>query len=134
MKRYVREPGAASVRRLLKTDPAAASRLSEVEVASALVRLARLHLHVRNQPMPTFVGRRRAERLPPGGVGGPPASRPYGLHQSAYFEPSSAVASDPLLTSNTPALALGLLGSGSAGTASHDLEDFVNGSSGILRR
>ena len=41
MKRYVREPGAASVRRLLKADPAAASRLSEVEVASALVRRAR---------------------------------------------------------------------------------------------
>ena len=41
MKRYVREPGAESVRRLLKADPAAASRLSEVEVASALVRRAR---------------------------------------------------------------------------------------------
>ena len=41
MKRYVREPGAVSVRRLLKADPAAASRLSEVEVASALIRRAR---------------------------------------------------------------------------------------------
>ena len=41
VKRYVREPGAVSVRRLLKSDPAAASRLSEVEVASALVRRAR---------------------------------------------------------------------------------------------
>ena len=41
MKRYVREPGAVSVRRLLKADPAVTSRLSEVEVASALVRLAR---------------------------------------------------------------------------------------------
>ena len=41
MKRYGREPGAVSVRRLLKADPAAASRLSEVEVASALVRRAR---------------------------------------------------------------------------------------------
>ncbi len=41
MKRYVREPGAVSVRRLLKADPAATSRLSEVEVASALVRRAR---------------------------------------------------------------------------------------------
>ena len=41
MKRYVREPGAVSVRRLLKADPAAASRLSEVEVASALVGRAR---------------------------------------------------------------------------------------------
>ena len=41
MKRYVREPGSVSVRRLLKANPAAASRLSEVEVASALVRRAR---------------------------------------------------------------------------------------------
>jgi uncharacterized protein len=41
VKRYVREPGALSVRRLLKGDPGAASRLSEVEVASALVRRAR---------------------------------------------------------------------------------------------
>ena len=41
MKRYVREPGAVSVRRLLKAAPAASSRLSEVEVASALVRRAR---------------------------------------------------------------------------------------------
>jgi len=37
----MREPGAVSVRRLLKADAAAASRLSEVEVASALVRRAR---------------------------------------------------------------------------------------------
>ena len=41
MKRYVREPGAVAVRRLLKADAGAASRLSEVEVASALVRRAR---------------------------------------------------------------------------------------------
>ena len=41
MKRYVREPGAVSVRRLLKSDRGAASRLSEVEVASALIRRAR---------------------------------------------------------------------------------------------
>jgi predicted nucleic acid-binding protein len=41
VKRYVREPGAVSVRRLLRAAPAAASRLSEVEVASALVRRAR---------------------------------------------------------------------------------------------
>lgn len=41
MKRYVREPGAVAVRRLLKADTGAASRLSEVEVASALVRRAR---------------------------------------------------------------------------------------------
>ena len=41
MKRYVREPDAASVRRLLTADAAATSRLSEVEVASALVRRAR---------------------------------------------------------------------------------------------
>jgi predicted nucleic acid-binding protein len=41
VKRYVREPGAVSVRRLLKAAPAAANRLSEIEVASALVRRAR---------------------------------------------------------------------------------------------
>ena len=41
MKRYVREPGAVSIRRLLKSDRGASSRLSEVEVASALVRRAR---------------------------------------------------------------------------------------------
>jgi predicted nucleic acid-binding protein len=41
VKRYVRESGAVFVRRLLESDPAAASRLSEVEVASALVRRAR---------------------------------------------------------------------------------------------
>lgn len=41
MKRYVQEPGAVSIRRLLKSDRGAASRLSEVEVASALVRRAR---------------------------------------------------------------------------------------------
>ena len=41
MKRYVREPGAVSVGRLLKSDRAASSRLSEVEVASALIRRAR---------------------------------------------------------------------------------------------
>ena len=37
----MREPGAVAVRRLLKADAGAASRLSEVEVASALVRRAR---------------------------------------------------------------------------------------------
>ena len=36
MKRYVREPAAVTVRRLLKADAGAASRLSEVEVACAL--------------------------------------------------------------------------------------------------
>jgi predicted nucleic acid-binding protein len=41
VERYVREPGAGSVRHLLKADSGAASRLSEVEVASALVRRAR---------------------------------------------------------------------------------------------
>ena len=37
----MREPGAVGVRRLLKSDAGAASRLSEVEIASALVRRAR---------------------------------------------------------------------------------------------
>jgi predicted nucleic acid-binding protein len=41
VKRYVREQGTASVRRLLKGDRGASSRLSEVEVASALIRRTR---------------------------------------------------------------------------------------------
>jgi predicted nucleic acid-binding protein len=41
VKRYVRETHSASVRRLLATGPVAISRLSEVEIPSALARLAR---------------------------------------------------------------------------------------------
>jgi predicted nucleic acid-binding protein len=41
VKRYVRERGSAQVRTLLATHPIAVSRLSEVEVPSALIRLAR---------------------------------------------------------------------------------------------
>ena len=41
VKRYVREQAAVSVRRLLKVHRGASSRLSEVEVASALIRRAR---------------------------------------------------------------------------------------------
>ena len=41
IKRYVREPHSAAVRRWLATGPAAISRLSEVEVVSGLARLAR---------------------------------------------------------------------------------------------
>jgi predicted nucleic acid-binding protein len=41
VKWYVREAGAVATRRLLKSDRGASSRLSEVEVASALVRRAR---------------------------------------------------------------------------------------------
>ena len=41
VKRYVRENGSTAVRRLLSSDTPVMSRLSEVEVASALVRLAR---------------------------------------------------------------------------------------------
>jgi len=37
-KRYVREPGSIKVRRLLSSDAAATSRLSLVEIASALMR------------------------------------------------------------------------------------------------
>jgi hypothetical protein len=55
-------------------------------------------------------------------------------HQSAYFVPSSAVASDPLLTSYTPTSAVGLFGSGSAGIVCQVELLFVNGSSGTLRR
>lgn len=40
MKRYVREAGSGTVRKLLR-EPAVTSRLSEVEIASALARLAR---------------------------------------------------------------------------------------------
>ena len=40
-KRYVREIGSQSVRRLLAAGVAATSRLSEVEVASAIARRAR---------------------------------------------------------------------------------------------
>ena len=40
-KRYVRENGSLKVRRLLSADVAATSRLTEVEIASALVRRAR---------------------------------------------------------------------------------------------
>lgn len=41
VKRYVREPGSARVRRLLEEGGVAVARLSEVEVVSALARLAR---------------------------------------------------------------------------------------------
>lgn len=41
VKRYVREAGSTTVRRLLSTGIAATSRLSEVEVSSAIVRCAR---------------------------------------------------------------------------------------------
>lgn len=41
VKRYVRERGSAAVRRLLASATPATSRLSEVESASAIVRLAR---------------------------------------------------------------------------------------------
>jgi predicted nucleic acid-binding protein len=41
VKRYVREKGSAKVRRLISSDTPATSRLSEVEVASALERLTR---------------------------------------------------------------------------------------------
>jgi hypothetical protein len=41
VKRYVRERGTAAVARLLRAGPVAVSRLSEVEVTSALARLSR---------------------------------------------------------------------------------------------
>ena len=41
VKRYLREQGSAEVRRLLSSDTPATSRLSQVEIASALVRRAR---------------------------------------------------------------------------------------------
>src|SRR5215831_8412736 len=54
-------------------------------------------------------------------------------YQSEYFVPSSAVASEPLLTSYTPGGALGLVGSGSLGVVCHVDELIVNGSSGTFR-
>lgn len=41
VKRYVRERGTSTVRRLLASAPAASSRLSEVEVSSGIIRRAR---------------------------------------------------------------------------------------------
>ena len=43
VKRYVREPESVRVRKLLRADAVAVSRLSEVEVVSAFARLARDH-------------------------------------------------------------------------------------------
>ena len=41
VKRYVREPGSAAVRRLLSSGIAATSRVSEMEIASGIIRRAR---------------------------------------------------------------------------------------------
>ena len=41
VKRYVRERGSAKTRRLLAVDAAATSRISEVEIASAIIRRSR---------------------------------------------------------------------------------------------
>jgi len=41
VKKYVREPGSVRVRRLIRSGDVAVSRLSEIEVVSALARLAR---------------------------------------------------------------------------------------------
>lgn len=49
VKRYVRERGTAALRRLLASGTAATSRLSEVEVASAIVRRAREGAFTRQQ-------------------------------------------------------------------------------------
>ena len=54
-------------------------------------------------------------------------------YQSVYGVPSSAVRSDPLLTSNTPGSADGLAGSASAGTVCHESAESVIGSVGISR-
>lgn len=59
VKRYVRERGSAQVRTLLATQPIAVSRLSEVEVPSALIRLARhgrLAARSRDRALQAFVG------------------------------------------------------------------------------
>src|SRR5581483_2976273 len=59
---------------------------------------------------------------------------PKTTHHSAYFDPSRALPSEPLLTSYTPGSEVGLFGSGSAGMACQVELLFVNGSSGSLRR
>lgn len=58
VKRYVREPGSARVRRLLRVGDVAVSRLSEVEVVSALARLVRdrgITLSQRDRAVAAFV-------------------------------------------------------------------------------
>ena len=55
VKRYVREPETAAVRRALASSPVVISRLSEVEVVSALVRLARDgHIQARQKDRATL--------------------------------------------------------------------------------
>jgi predicted nucleic acid-binding protein len=58
VKRYVREPESAQVRRLLRSADVAVSRLSEVEVVSALARLTRgrgISIAQRDRAVATFV-------------------------------------------------------------------------------
>ena len=58
VKRYVREPHSAKVRRLIAAGPIAVSRLSEVEVPSALARLfreGRLSERARKRAFAAFV-------------------------------------------------------------------------------
>lgn len=58
VKRYVRERGSAQLRTLLATHPIAVSRLSEIEVPSALIRLARdgrLAVRSRDRALQAFV-------------------------------------------------------------------------------
>jgi uncharacterized protein len=58
VKRYVRERHSSAVRRCLATEPIAVSRLSEVEVPSALARLARegrLSVKARDRAIGAFV-------------------------------------------------------------------------------
>jgi uncharacterized protein len=59
VKRYVEEPGSRTVRRLLASGAVATSRLSEVEVASALVRRSRegtLRLNDRDRALAALRG------------------------------------------------------------------------------
>ena len=55
VKRYVRETGSTTVRRLLASNTPATSRLTEVEVASALVRLAQEGVFTTAERDRTFV-------------------------------------------------------------------------------
>jgi predicted nucleic acid-binding protein len=59
VKKYVREPDSTRVRRLLRGDAVAVSRLSEVEVVSAFARLARdrsISAAQRDRAVAAFVG------------------------------------------------------------------------------
>ena len=75
VKRYVRETGSTTVRRLLASNTPATSRLTEVEVASALVRLAQEGVFTTAERDRTFVAfDPTGDRGGTSGMSGNPAS------------------------------------------------------------